>query len=212
VPGACQEWTAVTGSRERLRALRVAPVILTGFAMLAVSDGCGSDPDPRDIDGAIATALQHAEAGDAGHLFRVIDQRARHAMASIQQDRSEARRLVRASYPPATRDETLRSLGDAAGATSAADLFARRCDGACLAGLVDVLRAPASVQRDGDDATISTVHGGTFRMHRGNDGWWGLVWHTDELEAERNRAARDLEQIRANASVYERRRALGDPW
>jgi len=186
--------------------------ILVGFATMAAASGCAPDPDPRGIEGAIAAAQLHVEARDPARLFRLIDQRARHAMASIQQDRSESGRLVRASYPPSVRDETLGALGDAAAARSAADLFARRCDEACFVGLADVLRAPANVSRRGDDATISTVHGGTLRMHRGGDGWWGIVWHTTELAAERNRAARDLEQIRANARVYERRRALGDPW
>lgn len=180
--------------------------------MMAACGGCTPDPDPRGIEGAIAAALSQVEARDPARLFRLVDQRARHAMASIQQDRAAAGQLVRASYPPELREQTLRSLGDAASARSATELFAQRCDEECFVGLAQVLRAPANIERTGDEATISTFHGDTLRMHRGGDGWWGIVWHTTELEAERNRASRDLEQIRANAHVYERRRALGDPW
>lgn len=198
----------MTRCRRKPRAL----AILTGIAAITASGACAPDPDPRQIEGAIAAAVQHVEARDSARLFRLVDQRARHAMASIQRDRAEAAQLVRTSYPPAARDETLRTLGDAARATSAADLFARRCDEACLTELGAVLRAPAHVERAGNDATISTVHGDTLPMHLGNDGWWGIVWHTAELEAERDHAAGDLEQVRANAQIYERRRALGDPW
>jgi hypothetical protein len=45
-------------------------------------------------------------------------------------------------------------------------------------------------------------------MHAGNDGWFGLVWNTEALVEERAQAARELEQIRENASVYRKQREL----
>ena len=47
------------------------------------------------------------------------------------------------------------------------------------------------------------------RLYRRREGdWWGLVFQTDELFAERDRASRDREMIAQNARTYERRRAL----
>ena len=45
-------------------------------------------------------------------------------------------------------------------------------------------------------------------MHAGKDGWYGLVWNTDALDAERSKATRDLDQIRQNATAYRLRRTL----
>jgi hypothetical protein len=176
--------------------------------LLAVA-GCGDGkPDPRTVRGALAAAAQAVEARDAARLFRVVDQRARHALASIVSSRAEAKRLIEADYPQNERAAALAALGDAATVSSAAELFALRCDAACLDGLAAQLGAPASEQRQGASVVVRTARGQTLHMHAGSDTWYGLVWNTDALIEERARAARETEQIRDNAALYARRRAL----
>lgn len=183
-------------------ALRLALAVL---AVLA--NGCG-EPDPRSVDGALEAASHALEARNATRLFRLVDQRARHALASIVKDRRETARLVRESYPEAEKVAALAALGDAAEATDAAGLFAARCDAPCMAALAARIGAPVEQTAEGDELVVRTARGESLRLHHGSDGWWGLVWRTESLADERDRAAQDLRRIRENAEIYRRRRAL----
>jgi len=183
--------------------------VVGAFAVLLL--GCWS-PDTREPRGALALASQAVEAGDAQLLFRVIDVRSRHALAAIQQARSEAAGLIRAHYPADAQAAALAQLGDAAVATDVADLFVRRCPKACQAEIGARLGAPTSekvVQGEaGPELEVTTATGGRLRLYKGKEGHYGLVFHRQELSAERDRAARELEQIRANADIYRKRKAL----
>ncbi len=172
--------------------------------------GCDGTPDPRTVDGALGYAVRAIERDDAAALYKVIDERARHAMISIVNDRREAARLVAASYPEAERAAALRALGDAAEVTSAEALFARRCDRACRQALGAALGAAAETRTEGELTVVTTARGTTVRLFHGGGGhgWHGLEWHTAELSAERDRANRDLTILRENAATYDRRRAL----
>lgn len=192
------------GSTGAAGQMRFAAIAWT--AALALS-GC-YDADPRSIEGALDAAARSLEARDARALFHVVDQRARHALASIVKDRRKATRLVAESYPAEDRPAALAALGDAALASDAADLFARRCTDACLDGLARRIGAPVGEKERGEEMVVETARGETLRLYRGSDGWWGVVWRTEALVAERDRAAQELRQIRENADVYRRRRAL----
>jgi hypothetical protein len=174
--------------------------------------GC-HEPDPRTVRGALDAAARALEERDGRALFRVIDQRARSAMASVVGDRREAAELIHADYPAPERTTALASLGDARDATDAADLFTRRCTEPCMAELASAVGAPVAERRHGaSDVEVRTARGGRLHLHRGKNGWWGIVWNTAPLSDERTRAARELIQIQQNADVYRRRRALeGNP-
>lgn len=178
------------------------------LALACAATGCADAPDPRTVRGAIAAAAAAIEERDPARLFRLVDQRARHAMASIVTDRQEAKRLIAAQYPEEERAAALTALGDAANASSATELFALRCGEPCMTGLGAQLGAPQAEERTGDEVVVTTARGGTLHMHAGKDGHFGLVWNTPELVAERDRASRELLQIKENAAVYERRRTL----
>jgi hypothetical protein len=186
-------------------------VVVRIVVLIAVLSGCWS-PDTREPRGALALASQAVEAGDARMLFKVIDQRSRHALAAIQQARSAAAALIRADYPPQAQAAALAQLGDAALAADPAELFVRRCPKACQAELGATLGAPASertVQGEaGPELEITTATGGHVRLFRGKEGHYGIVFRRQELSDERDRASRELEQIRANAEVYRKRKAL----
>lgn len=70
------------------------------------------------------------------------------------------------------------------------------------------LGAPVDESPAGDELLVRTAEGRSVRMFKGRDGFWGLVWRTQELSDERLRAARERSQIIANAEVYRRRRQL----
>jgi hypothetical protein len=169
--------------------------------------GC-FEPDQRTVRGALDAAARACEANDARALFSVVDRRGRDALFSIAHRRRLAAALVRTDYPEPERATALRALGDGADAKDAADLFAKRCPSACLSELAARLGAPVGQVTRGDELEVRTAAGATLRMYRGQDGLWGVVWHTDGLSEERTRAWRELVQIEENAAVYRRRRAL----
>ena len=182
----------------------IAAVIASGPAF---GSGC-DDSDPRSVRGALSVAARAAEAHDGRALYPVIDQRARDALASIVKDRARAARLIRSDYPQPEQAAALLALGDAVDVADPAELFGRRCTAGCVAGLTAKLGAPVSQAMRGDELEVHTAQGGTLRLHRGQDGRWGLPWNTAALFAERRRAARELVQIHTNAEVYRRRRQL----
>jgi hypothetical protein len=181
--------------------------IFAVFAGILGAWAC-SGPDRQSVRGALDAAARAVEAGDSRALFPAIDQRGRFAMAAIVKSRQRAARAIRADYPAGEREAALAPIADAAGAADPEALFAQRCAAACRAELGSQLGAPVSqVERDGD-VEVQTTRGGRLRLHRGDDGAWGIVWNTAALAAERTRAARELLQIEKNAEVYRRRRAL----
>lgn len=190
-------------------------LILAVLVSAAVVLGCGA-PDTREPRGALALAAEAVAAGHAPTLFRVIDQRSRFALAAIQQARAEAAALVRADYPPEAQAAALAQLGDAALATDPADLFARRCTKPCMDQLGAQLGAPvrerAASGEAGPELEVETANGHRIRLMKSREGHYGIVFdRRHELFDERNRAARELEQIRANAEVYRKRKALEAP-
>lgn len=182
-------------------------VLFLVAASLALSLGCFS-PDPSSVDGALAYAARAVENGDTRRLFRILDQHGRHALDATFKLRQEAAKTIREHYPPTERDAALRELGDALAANGTEELFAKRCDSSCIEWFGSVVGAPAEQKVVGDLINVRTVRDTKLVMRRGTDGWYGIVWRTDELSAERERAARDLAQIQDNARVYSARRSL----
>lgn len=180
------------------------------FAVIVAIPGLSacSGPDRHSVRGALDAAARAVEAGDSRALFWAIDPRGQAALAAIVKSRRRAARAIRADYPPGERETVLAPIAAAAAAADPEALFAQRCAAACRAELASQLGAPVSqVERDGD-VEVETSRGGRLRLHRGDNGVWGIVWNTAALSDERLLAARELRQIEANAAVYRRRRAL----
>ncbi len=182
---------------------------LLGLALLvACTVSCGGAADPRDVDGALSRAADALAQRDARGLFRVIDQRARHALSAITESRRAAALLIKQSYPAAAQAPALAELGDAANAKDAADLFGMRCDAACLDGLSQQVGAPLETRKEGAELVVKTARGSELRLYRGTDTWYGLVWNTEALSRERDRATAELDQIKSNAAVYRQQNEL----
>lgn len=175
--------------------------------MWAMCAGC-PNPDPREVDGALAFAAEAVAERDARTLFKVVDERGRHAMASVVKDRNRAAKIILADYPEAEKASALAALGDAQGCAGPADLFARRCGDACMEELRKVVGAPVSRRTQGKETEVETSRGGRVRLHLGGDTWWGIVWNTQALQRERDRAAAERRQVERNAELYRARRAL----
>lgn len=169
---------------------------------------CSGSGQQSTVRGALANAAEALEGRDAVRLFATLDERTRFAMMSTVKARHEARALIEADYPESEKAGALAALGDAAEVTSAAELFARRCDRACLDVFTDTVGAPASEVVRGDEVEVTTVRGRTLRMHAGADGKYGIVWSTAETAAERAHAARELRRIKENAEIFRKRAAL----
>ena len=152
--------------------------ILAVFAL-----GC-FPADPRTPEGALDMASRALERGDGKMLFRVLDQRTRHAMDSIVKSRREAASLIKRSYPETEQRAALIALGDAAHVREAAGLFDRRCDIRCRVALHETVGAPKTITQDGDEILVHTTRGTQLRMFLGTDTWYGIVWKTEELSAE----------------------------
>jgi hypothetical protein len=129
-------------------------------------------------------------------------------MISTVSTRRTARELIEADYPESEKAGALEALGEAASVSTGAELFALRCDSACLNAFADTVGAPASQVVRGDEVEVTTVRGRTLRMHAGTDGEYGIVWSTQASAAERAQAARELVRIKENAAIYRRRSAL----
>ena len=97
------------------------------FLAAVLLGACDQTPDPREIEGAIGYLAQALEEDDAARLYRVLDERSRHALISIVADRRASAGVIRASYPEDERASALEALGDAADVATPEELFARRC-------------------------------------------------------------------------------------
>jgi hypothetical protein len=164
--------------------------------------------DATDVRGAMAGAAAALESGDGPGLFPYIDERARFALASTVKSRTDARKLIEADYPAAERPAAVAALGDAAEVSAADELFARRCAPDCMRTLAEQVGAPVTQTPEGDEVRVTTSRGSTLHMYAGHDGRYGIVWNTRACMEERALASRDFRQIRENAEVYRKRRAL----
>jgi hypothetical protein len=169
--------------------------------------GC-SAPDPRSVEGILQRLMSAVESEDRRALFQLLDFRARSALHSIAKDRARAARVIAADYPEPERTTARAALGEAPEQNDPHAIFERRCPAACLAELASQLGAPAEEREVGGEIEVHTRRGTRLRLYRDREGRLGRVWRTAELEAEKVRANRELLQIRGNAEVYRRRRAL----
>jgi hypothetical protein len=145
---------------------------------------------------------------DAEKLYLVIDQRARFAMASIVKARARAAAIIRHDYPAEQQASALAQFGDALDVSDPAELFRRRCTDACFADLAERVGAPVEQRVEGDELLVRTTRGGELRLFKGDDQRYGIVWNTQALSRERQRAAAEEDLVRSNAQTFAKRNAL----
>jgi hypothetical protein len=161
---------------------------------------------PNDTpEGAYVRIGRAVTEGHPRDAFAYLETEAQWASFSIRDLRKKAADRVRASYPPEQRDAVAAPWMEEANAPDGPDLFAllavRR---GWIARLERDLSGAASTEIQGERATVVTGRGTRYPFRRRDNGIWGLTLFTAELQAEAERAARDLEVVQHAADDYDR--------
>lgn len=179
------------------------------FAQRAISHRpFPSNTTPEGAYVRIGRAITEGQPRDA---LAYLETEAQWAAYSIRDLRSKASERVRASYPLDEQAAVLAPWAEEASAVDGPDEFAllavRR---GWVARLERNLSGAASVESHGDRATVVTGRGTRYSFHRRDNGMWGLTLFTAELQAEAERAARDLEVVERAAGDYDRAAQNGE--
>ncbi len=160
------------------------------------------DTTPEGAYVRIGRAVTERRLQDA---FPYLETEAQWASFTIRDMRKRACDRVRKSYPPDQRAAFLEPWEKEANAPDGGDVFALlAASRGWSARLERDLSGAASVDIQGERATIVTGRGTRYPFRRRDNGMWGLTLFTAELQAEAERASRDLEVIERDAQDYER--------
>jgi hypothetical protein len=185
----------------------LAIVVLVTLAIWAGSVAIARRPFPPDTspDGAyarIALAIAERRPGDA---FAYLETEAQWASFTIRDLRRQACSRVRASYPAAEQDNLLGAWREEAEAPDGPDVFALFAARRGWAGRLERdMSGVAHVEVQGERASVVTARGTRYPFRRRDNGIWGLTLFTAELDAEAERAARDLDVVERAAADYAR--------
>jgi hypothetical protein len=164
-----------------------------------------ADTTPQGAYLRIVLAVNERRVRDA---FPYLETEAQWAAYTIRDARKKACDRVRASYPPDQQKALLDGWRDESDAPDGADvvalLGARR---GWITRLERDLSGVASVDEQGERATVVTGRGTRYAFRRRENGIWGLTLFTAELAAEAERASRDLEVVEQAAHDYDNARA-----
>ncbi len=177
--------------------------------MGTIAGACGAPerPDETTVQGAMAAMADALERGAVRDVFRRLDQRTRHALHAIAEAGRKRAAIVRAEFPASEQVRELARIGD----TDAPDgvaLFERRCPSTCRAALRAQLGVVVERRARGEILRVRTSAGTWSEWRRGDDGRYGLLWHTEALERERNLVFQALRDTRRAAEHHRARRAL----
>lgn len=162
-------------------------------------------PSDRTPLGAYLRVVNAVNRGRPEEFFAYLETAAQHACYTIRDYRRATRQRVLASYPQAERAHVAASYEAEALAKDGADVFAiyARRSG-WLKRLRRDMSGVASVQVDGERATLETVRGTRYPFRRRDNGIWGMTQFTATLVAEAERASRDALMVERAAADYDR--------
>ena len=166
-----------------------------------------SDQTPEGAYMRIAKAIMDEHPRDA---FAYLETPAQWACYTIRDTRRKALDRVRASYPEPQKSELAAAYEPDALAPDGADVFARIAkQRGWIARLRRDLSGVAKVDVEGDRASVVTARGTRYAFRRRDNGIWGMTMFTADLEAEAERASRDLSVVSAAADDFDRAHAKG---
>jgi hypothetical protein len=166
-----------------------------------------ADTTPEGAYARIALCVAEHRPRD---MFPYLETEAQWAAYTIRDLRKRACDRVRASYPPGERDRLLDAWHDEAEEPDGSDVFALLAVGrGWTTRLERDLSGTAHVDVQGARATVVTGRGTHYSFRLRESGVWGLTMFTAELQAEAERAARDLDVVERDAADYDRARGRG---
>ncbi len=192
--------------RQPLLLLAVAFVLLVGVVgHYTGRREFSAETTPEGAYARIALAVAERHPRDA---FAYLETEAQWASFTIRDVRMKARDRVRASYPVDAAAPLLAAWQEEASAPDGADVFvlmaARK---GWVVRLERDMSGAAHVDVQGERATVVTARGTRYPFRRRDNGIWGLTIFTAELEAEAERASRDLQVVERAAVDYDRSKA-----
>ena len=187
------------------RALILGLTSLAALLLVLLVRSRFSFPSDRTPEGAYLRIVMAVNRGRAQDFFAYTETRAQHACYTIRDYRKKARQEVLSSFPEPERSALSAQYAEEAQAADGADvlaIYARRD------GWMNRLRKDMSgvghVEVQGERATVETARGTRYPFRRRDNGIWGLTLFTATLDAEAEKAARDLALIEKSASDYQR--------
>ena len=158
------------------------------------------DTTPEGAYARIALAIAERRPQDA---FAYLETEAQWASFTIRDLRRKACSRVRASYPAAEQERLIAAWHEEAEAPDGPDVFALFAERRGWAARLERdMSGVAHVDVQGERATVVTARGTRYAFRRRDNGIWGLTLFTAELDAEAERAARDLEVVERAAADY----------
>ncbi len=183
-------------------------VLLGVGALCATALGVGLHtwlrfPPDTTPEGAYLRITYSLSHGDVRGVFPYLEETAQHAAFTIRDYRKGASELVAAHFPEPDRRRLLDEYRIHAEAPDGSDVWV---DLASTQGFTNRLRRDlsgiASVDVDGERATIVTARGTRYAFRRRPNGMWGLTLFTAQLLALAERAARDFDVVKRAAEDY----------
>jgi hypothetical protein len=183
-------------------AVAVALALAVGLAYALVHRPFPSDRTPEGAYMRIAQAVMDERPRD---VFPYLETEAQWACYTIRDMRKKARDRAEASYPEPQRSELVRAYEPDALALDGADVFAREArERGWIARLRRDLSGVVKVDLEGERASVVTARGTRYPFRRRDNGIWGLTMFTADLDADAQRASRDLSVVSANADDFDR--------
>ena len=180
-------------------------LLLRGLLVLVgvIALGAWLYPTGRTPKSAYYRVAAAVNGGSNKRIFRSIELRAQHASFTIQSYHRKSYELVERDFPEPARTQTLARLAPMAQARDGVEVFALYAERhGWVARLRHDLSGIASIEIQGERATVATLLGTRYPFRRGEDGIWGLTLFTARLVADAEKAARDHAMIEAAASDY----------
>lgn len=196
--------TTAPGLVRRVPRWALVALAVVGAIVVAIVATHRPFPSDRTPEGAylrIAHAVTDQRTRDA---FAYLETEAQWASYTVRDKRKAALALVRASYPAAERGPLEAAYAPFADAPDGADVFALYAkQRGWEKRLARDLSGVASVDTQGERASVVTVRGTRYPFRRRDNGIWGLTVFTADLVAEAERATRDLAVVERAAKDYE---------
>jgi hypothetical protein len=190
-------------------ARRLALVGAVAVAAIAGLVAAVHRPFPSDHtpEGAYVRIAHGVTDGHVEAAFPYLETEAQWACFTVGENRRKALALVRRWYPEEERGALERDYARYAAATDGADVFALYAkERGWDRRLRRDLSGAASVDEQGERASVVTARGTRYAFRRRDNGIWGLTMFTADLVAEAERSARDLAVVEKAAADYERAR------